>query len=355
LSLVPESAAAVSARAAPRETAPSDSVSSRDRERTRELEATNAQLMLTAEDLASTLAALAEANARLQTEKGERERVEGELRLAHRLEAVGQLAAGVAHEINTPIQYIGDSVHFLQSAFDDLLPLLARVEALVPSLREAGATFAADEIESAWEAADAGFIVEQVPSAVCRTLDGIGRVAAIVRAMKAFAHPGNEVRAPADLNEALKTTVVVSRNEYKYVADVVTDFGEIPLVSCQIGEINQVFLNVIVNAAHAVGERAEQTGVRGLIGIETRRDGDDVVVKISDSGSGIPSELHEKIFDPFFTTKTVGKGTGQGLTIARSIIVKHGGSLSFTSEVDKGTVFEIRLPAPREASNSWKP
>lgn len=316
----------------------------RVRARTRELETANGQLTRTAEDLASTLAALAHANKSLEAEKAERERVEAELRLAHRLEAVGQLAAGVAHEINTPIQYVADSVYFLQSAFEDLLPLLSCVRELTPALRSAGSVDAADELEQAWETADAGFILEHVPPAIGRTLDGIDRVAAIVRAMKAFAHPGNETKAPADLNDAITTTTVVCRNEYKYVADLVTDFGAIPPFPCQIGELNQVFLNLIVNAAHAIAERVRDTGDRGVITIKTAYEAGSAVVSVSDSGIGIPVALRDKIFDPFFTTKPVGVGTGQGLTIARSIVVKHGGTLTFESELGKGTTFELRLP-----------
>lgn len=320
----------------------------RVRARTSELESTNGQLMRTAEDLAVTLKALAEANKRLQEEQANRERVEAELRLAHRLEAVGQLAAGVAHEINTPIQYVADSVYFLQSAFEDLLPLLSCVKDLGPALRGGGAAEAANDLEAAWEAADAGFIVEHVPSAIGRTLDGIDRVAAIVRAMKAFAHPGGELKAPADINEALTTTSVVCKNEYKYVADLVTDFGELPMLPCQLGELNQVFLNLIVNAAHAIGERVGDTGDRGLITLRTRFEDGSVVVRVSDTGAGIPAAVREKIFDPFFTTKPVGVGTGQGLGIARSIVVKHGGTLTFESELGRGTTFEIRLPLPKE-------
>ena len=318
--------------------------------RTMELETANAQLMLTAQDLATTLAALAESNDSLEEEKTERERLQGELLLAQRLEAVGQLAAGVAHEINTPIQYVSDSVHFLQGAFDDLMPMLARIQPLAGLLEHAGEAAAATELRQGWDTADGDFIVEQIPRAFTRSLEGLERVASIVRAMKAFAHPGTESKAPADLNDALTSTVIVCRNEYKYVADVETSFGELPPVVCQLGELNQVFLNLVVNAAHAIGERIEGTDERGKICIETRHCDGVAIIRISDTGTGIPAHLTEKIFDPFFTTKPVGKGTGQGLTIARSIVVKHGGTLTFESERGRGTTFEIRLPARIEAN-----
>jgi len=311
------------------------------RARTLELEATNAQLMRTAEDLAATLTALAESNARLEEEISGRKRVEAELRLAHRLEAVGQLAAGVAHEINTPVQYISDSVHFLETAFADLLPVVQQLGPLAARLRAGGDGDAADALDHAWAAADAEFAVDQIPLAIRRALDGIERVAAIVRAMKAFSHPGSETREPNDLNDALRTTLEVCRNEYKYLADVETDLGDIPPVPCQVGELNQVFLNLLVNAAHAI---AENGGERGLIRVATWREEERVVVAIQDSGAGIAAADRERIFDPFFTTKPVGKGTGQGLTLARNIVAKHGGTLTFTSAPKRGTTFEIRLP-----------
>ena len=320
----------------------------RIRARTAELKSANVELMHTARELGTTLAELAEANVELAVHKATRERIEAELRLAHRLEAVGQLAAGVAHEINTPIQYIGDSVRFLRSAFDDVLPLLGAIQTIMPRLRENGLGQEADGIEHAWAAVDGEFVVSQIPAAIERTLDGIDRVAAIVRAMKAFAHPGSEIRAPAELNDALTTAIEVCRYVYKYVADVETDFGAIPLVNCQIGELNQVFVNLRVNAAHAIEDRVAGTDGRGLIRIVTRCEEDNVVVRISDTGVGIPTDLHEKIFDPFFTTKPVGKGTGQGLTIARSIVVQHCGSLTFESTPQVGTKFELRLPLPNK-------
>jgi signal transduction histidine kinase len=281
---------------------------------------------------------LALAKERLERELGERARMEDELRLAQRLEAVGQLAAGVAHEINTPIQYVGDSVHFLKDAFGDIMQLVA-------SLREVAPPGVGDE---KWEEADAEFLVEQVPKALERMFYGVDRVASIVRAMKAFAHPGTDTKEPSNINEALQTTLTVSRNEYKYVADVETEFADLPLVPCNLGELNQVFLNLVVNAAHAIAAANEGTETRGTIRVKTRIEEPFVVIEISDSGTGIPEEIRARIFDPFFTTKPVGKGTGQGLPIARNIVVKHNGTLTFDSEMGKGTVFTIRLPLSSE-------
>ena len=193
--------------------------------------------------------------------------------------------------------------------------------------------------------ADVVLAEAEIPKAIAQTLDGVGRVATIVRAMKEFAHPDSGEKAVADLNKALTSTLTVARNELKYVADVETDLGDIPSVSCHLGDLNQVFLNLLVNAAHAIGDTVKESGGKGRIGVRTTCEGDNVCVAISDTGGGIPEHVRSKIFDPFFTTKGVGRGTGQGLAIARSIVVdKHGGSLTFETEVGEGTTFFIRLP-----------
>lgn len=316
----------------------------RVRQRTSELEAANSQLTRTAADLAEALSALEAANGKLEREMAERVRIEDELRLAHRLEAVGQLAAGIAHEINTPIQYVGDSLFFLKDAFEDALPLLGRLAETAEALRRGGEVALAESLEEAAESADLEFLAEQVPRALARTFEGVDRVATIVRAMKAFAHPGGETKAPADLNAALRNTLTVSCNEYKYVADVEVELGELPPVPCLLGELNQVFLNLVVNAAHAIAAKVEGTDERGTICVRTRQEGGEAVVEIEDTGCGIPAEVRERVFDPFFTTKPVGQGTGQGLTIARNIVVKHGGALAFETEPGRGTKFVIRLP-----------
>lgn len=276
----------------------------------------------------------------------ERKQAEEQLTLSRKMESIGQLAAGIAHEINTPVQYIGDSVHFLKDCYGDFLRLLEKYHAL----RQAASEGVCDPIltrqcEEIEQEVDLAFLREEVPRAFERTLDGVERVTHVVRAMKEFSYPSRKEQVAAHLNQALEDALTVACNEYKYVADVKTDFADLPPVYCHIGDINQVLLNLIVNAAHAISQVVGESGSRGLIRITTRQEGDQVTVAISDNGCGIPKELRTRIFDPFFTTKRFGKGTGQGLAIAHAIIVdKHGGSLSFESEPGRGSSFVIRLP-----------
>lgn len=290
---------------------------------------------------------LAETNAKLNAEIAGRMQMEVELRLAQKLEAVGQLAAGIAHEINTPIQYIGDNVHFLQTGFEDLQSLVNRyretLAALPVQLPDQVALIAA--LHETEEIIDLDYLRENAPPAFERTLEGIGHVTSIVRAMKEFAHPDQREKSENDLNKAILNTLIVARNEYKYVADVKTHLSELPLVSCYLSDLNQVFLNLVVNAAHAITDVVRNSGQRGRITIATRQDGDQVEITITDTGGGIPDAIRNRVYDPFFTTKPVGKGTGQGLAIARSIVVdKHQGTLLFDSTPGRGTVFYVRLP-----------
>jgi signal transduction histidine kinase len=275
----------------------------------------------------------------------ERERIAIELRLAQKLESVGRLAAGIAHEINTPIQYIGDSVSFLQSAQSDLDRLLSAYRAAMQLVgTEQGAATVLAGIAELEKTLDLEFLSKEIPRAFERTLQGIERVAAIVRAMKEFAHPDAVEHCAADLNHAIETTLTVAKSEYKYAAQIETRFGELPLVVCNVGELNQVFLNLIVNASHAIAESGKDA-TAGRIVITTAVSGADVTVSIADNGCGISEENLEKVFDPFFTTKPVGKGTGQGLAIARSIVVeKHGGSIDIHGRPGGGACFELRLP-----------
>lgn len=291
-------------------------------------------------------AELQEANERLRAEIAQRKHIELELRLAQKLEAVGQLAAGIAHEINTPIQYIGDSVHFLKSAFEDLQTLIDRYREVCEALaQQPECKKWAIAIKEAEEAADLEYLRENAPGAFTRTLEGISHVTGIVRAMKEFAHPDQREKSLGDLNRAILTTLIVARNEYKYIADVETMLGDLPPVLCYLNDLNQVFLNLVINAAHAIAEVAGDGARRGRITITTRLDGDWVEIAIADTGCGIPAAVRDRVYDPFFTTKAVGKGTGQGLAIARSIVVdKHQGALYFDSAPGQGTTFYIRLP-----------
>ena len=283
-------------------------------------------------------------------------RLENDLAQAQKLESVGRLAAGVAHEINTPVQFVSDSVHFVREAMDDLSDIVDKYRDLrIATESGTGVEAAAKAAEDAEDEADLDYILENAPVALDRARDGLGRVAAIVRSMKEFAHPDRKEMAQADLNQAISSTLIIAANEYKYVAEVETGFSELPLVNCYAGEINQVVLNLIVNAAHAIGDVVKGTPAKGQITVATRAHGDFVEIAISDTGRGIPVEVRSRIFDPFFTTKEVGKGTGQGLAIARSVIVeKHGGSLTFETELGKGTTFYIRLPVagPTTASEA---
>jgi len=283
-------------------------------------------------------------------------RLENELAQAQKLESVGRLAAGVAHEINTPVQFVSDSVSFVREAMDDLSEIVDKYRELRNATQNSdnkGAEIAAaaKAAEEAEDDADLDYILENAPVALDRARDGLGRVAAIVRSMKEFAHPDRKEMAQADLNQAIQSTLVIASNEYKYVAEVETALGDVPLVNCYAGEINQVVLNLIVNAAHAIGDVVKDTPGKGRIRVATRVLDDQVEISIADTGKGIPVEVRARIFDPFFTTKEVGKGTGQGLAIARSVIVdKHGGTLHFETELGKGTTFYIRLPIAGPAS-----
>jgi PAS domain S-box-containing protein len=281
----------------------------------------------------------------LVAEMNERERMLIELRTAQKLESVGRLAAGVAHEINTPIQYVGDSLYFLRSAVADISRLIDTYSTVLGSLDNNPATATARELITSTAASiDLPFLLEEMPKAFERTFEGTTRVADIVRAMKEFSHPDATEFSSADLNHALQTTLTVAANEYKYLASIKTQFAELPPVICNVGELNQVFLNMIVNAAHAIHDAGKDIS-NGVISISTEVVGDQVQIVFSDNGCGISRENLDKIYDPFFTTKEVGRGTGQGLAITRSIVVdKHGGEVNVSSEMGVGTQFTIRLP-----------
>ncbi|MEI9941872.1 MAG: DAHL domain-containing protein [Pseudomonadota bacterium] len=280
--------------------------------------------------------------------------LEAELRQAQKLESVGRLASGIAHEINTPIQFVADSCFFIGEATKEMFRLIRAYSALLTkstmgAMQEAVLAKAA----ALEEEADLAYLLDGVPKSIETMADGLSRVAELVAGMKTFAHPDQKEKVLVDLNHALKSTLSIACNEYKYVANVETDLVELPQVLCHAGEVNQVILNIIVNAAHAIAERTKGSDERGLITLRTRLEQDVVRISISDTGNGIPLEVQARIFDPFFTTKAVGRGTGQGLAIARSVVVdKHGGELSFETQIGEGTTFHIRLPIAEHARSA---
>jgi two-component system NtrC family sensor kinase len=274
--------------------------------------------------------------------------MEGELRQAQKLESVGRLAAGIAHEINTPVQFVSDNLTFMREALPGLADTIEKYRALaisVDRIADPEATAAAHTARQAEAAGDVDYTLANTPSALDTALDGLRRVAAIVRSMKEFAYPDRDEKTAIDLNRAIESTLMIAGHECKYVADVETDLATLPPVSCNAGEINQAVLNLVINAAHAIRDQVGTSGTKGKIRVRTRCLADAVEIAISDTGCGIPERIRDKIYDPFFTTKEVGQGTGQGLAIVRNVIVdKHGGSLRFESVVGAGTTFFVRLP-----------
>lgn len=278
----------------------------------------------------------------------ERRALQAQLVQSQKLEAIGQLAAGIAHEINTPTQYVGDNTRFLRDSFEDMSRLLAQFQKLLDGSKAGPVSGQLlEQVEDARRAADVEYLKEEIPKAIEQSLEGISRIAKIVRAMKDFSHPGVQERVPVDLNQAIETTLTVAHNELKYVADIVTDFEPgLPPVPGHPNEINQAVLNILINAADAIAAAtADRPGRKGTIAVRTRRNGEWAEIRISDTGTGIPEKIRSRIFDPFFTTKDVGKGTGQGLALSHSIVVeKHHGTITFETEMGKGTTFLIRLP-----------
>lgn len=271
---------------------------------------------------------------------------------ATKLASVGQLAAGIAHEINTPIQYIGDNLRFLSESHATIADILEQCRELVRAAREMDVLDdLATKVEIAFENADIDYLKEEIPQASEQSLGGVDQVSRIVLAMKEFSHPGTREKTPTDLNQAIENTLIVCRNEWKLVAEMDVDFDpSLPPVNCLPGEMNQVFLNLITNAAHAIAESGRD-GL-GHISVSSRRDGNWVELRVADTGGGIPAAIRDRVFDPFYTTKEVGKGTGQGLSVCRDIVVKkHHGKIFFETETGKGTVFVVRLPVDGQTSS----
>jgi len=263
-----------------------------------------------------------------------------------KLSAIGQLAAGVAHELNTPAQYVSDNLTFLRDTWSELDAAmafcLAPAHALIPS--DSGSS---DGVIFAGPPRDWDWLRKEVPKAISQSLEGIRRMTKILGAMRRFSHTGGGEREEVDLSEALDATITVAQHQIKEIADVQTDYQpDLPRVECYCDELNQVFLNLIVNATHAIRDASTQgTRHRGKLTIRTRQIDQDVQIEIQDNGSGIPLDVRDRVFDPFFTTKQVGEGTGQGLTICHEIVVqKHHGTIWFDTEIDKGTTFFVRIP-----------
>ncbi len=285
-------------------------------------------------------------------------RTQADFAASRQLAAIGSVAAGVAHEINTPIQFVNDSVQFLRDAGKDIFGILEKwglvrrlaTDRQTPPTELQAAIAAAGELEETLNLPD---LRDNVPNALERCVDGIGRITNIVRAMKEFAYPARQEMAAVDLNRAIQSTLAIARNEYKYVANLDVDLGDLPPVMCSVSDINQVVLNLVVNAAHAIGDVVRGSNQLGTISVRTRTDGDDVVISVGDTGGGIPAAIAARVFEPFFTTKALGKGTGQGLALAAAVVRdKHGGQLSFESPDGGGTTFFVRLPvAGQPAAN----
>jgi PAS domain S-box-containing protein len=278
----------------------------------------------------------------------ERRRMEQQIGRANKLEAIGQMAAGVAHEINTPTQLVGSNLRFLGQQMGPVLDLVDRYGQLNQAVKTGTATReSAVALEKATAAAHVSFFRQEAPRAIQQSLEGIERISRIVSAMRFFMHPGSETKEFASLNKIIENALSLSRNEWKNVAEVITDLDPgLPDVECLPGDLSQVILNLVINAVHAIQDAGgEQADTLGQIHITSRPAGDFVELRIQDSGTGIPDEIRSKVFDLFFTTKDVGRGTGQGLSIAYTVIVKkHGGTIEFESEAGHGTTFIIRLP-----------
>jgi PAS domain S-box-containing protein len=289
---------------------------------------------------------------REKQDERERREMEARLQLSSKLESVGSLAAGVAHEINTPTQFLSDNIRFLTSAFSEIDALLKSYKELKDwASKVDGSGEIVKKVHTSEEQNELEYLTGEIPRCLEQSLDGLRRISKIVGSLKEFSHPGGEEKKKADLNKAIETTVAVSRHEWKYVADVVTELApDLPPVFCVIDEINQALLNLVVNAAHAIEEQNKRTGsAKGVITIRTKQDGSYAHIEVQDTGTGIVEKARSHIFEPFYTTKPVGKGTGQGLAIVQAVIVKkHHGKINFTTELGKGTTFVLSLPISPE-------
>ena len=277
--------------------------------------------------------------------------MEKKLLHAQKMESIGQLSAGIAHEINTPIQFVSDNISFLSSSFTEMNTLIDNIKKQIEAVDEnSQCKELVNKLLNAIKLADIDYLLEEIPSAIAQSKEGVSRVSKIVSAMKDFSH-GSDEKMKSDLNRAIESTIIVAQSQWKNVATVETQFDtDLPLVPCLLSEVNQVVLNIIINAAHAIADViADNPGSLGVITISTKRTENSAVIRISDTGPGIPENIRSRVFDPFFTTKGVGKGTGQGLSIAHDVITKkHNGELSVESQLGVGSTFIITLPLSLE-------
>jgi len=280
---------------------------------------------------------------RAEIEKRKQE-LEDELRQVHRLESLGTMAGGIAHELNTPIQFVSDNMRFLGEAFADIQKALSAYAALAP----------AEAAARVLEENDLEFLAGEIPAAIRQSEEGLARVAEIVLAIKRFSHPAGDAKENNDLNQIIVTTATVSKNQWKYVADLDLDLDpNLPPVKSNAGELNQVLINLIVNAAHAIEDRGDKAH-KGKITITTRLVGNAVACSVADTGMGIPAKNRDRIFDLFFTTKAPGRGTGQGLSLVHNIILHHGGRITVDSDVGRGSRFIFILPLEPSAVQTMK-
>lgn len=291
-------------------------------------------------------------------DNSEQKRVRSSLERTQMLQSIGRLSAGIAHEINTPIQFIGDNIKFLSDSFGqvrNILDLYERFESLPDEDFNVGCAQLIQEINAIRREVDLSFLVNEIPQAIEQSLEGIKRVSTMLAAMRDFSHIDERRANSVDINRVIQSTVVICRNEYKYIADILLDLDDnLPRVICCQDDMNQVLLNLIINAAHSIEEKQKaDTKQRGTIRIRTQKQDRHVVISVSDTGTGISDTVREKMFEPFFTTKKAGKGTGQGLSIIRSIVEdKHKGRLEYETEMEKGTVFHIYLPVHRDIQDN---
>ncbi|MDY6967570.1 MAG: PAS domain S-box protein [Spirochaetota bacterium] len=274
---------------------------------------------------------------------------ENQISLSQKLQSIGQLSAGVAHEINTPMQFIGDNAKFFKESFQNICDFFGdyfNLIATIESTRKIPFNMIRN-LQKRERELDIGYLIDELPRAIDETLGGIDRVTELITALKSFTHSDVNEKQLSDINKAIESTVTISKNEWKYDAELELNLDpDLPLVMCSINEISQVILNLIINSSHAIHSVVEkENSEKGKITISTNSKDNFIYIIISDTGKGIPDEIADKIFDPFFTTKEVGKGTGQGLAIAHNIIVNnHKGRIIVDSEVDKGTTFTLSLP-----------